>query len=365
MKKDRLYLYTFLAIGVLFLLIATVSVNYFVRVSTLQLLDTQLQSSKGEAKAVAALVGQQFELGMSKEKVIANVQDLLESNKSETGFISVFDWSGKEICHPDKTQLGQQISADQSQLNTMEEEMSADDFYAHLDQRKKEGTASAIIYLKPVPHSDWIVGAHAQTDAIYSQIKALRTKFNTAFLLIGLIAVLGSVLAIRFISSLYERQMEDQNQRLESEVFNLAKLNADLSLYQQKVSGEPIPEVAEVTDVSSDKGKKRILTYSRNELLPVSTEQIAYIFTENTVTYVVDLEGKQTIANSSLDELFASLDGHFFYRANRQVIVAISAIKRILKYGNNQLKIQVAPESNFDIIISKNKASEFKSWLNS
>ena len=35
----------------------------------------------------------------------------------------------------------------------------------------------------------------------------------------------------------------------------------------------------------------------------------------------------------------------------------------ILRYGNNQLKIELNPPSNSTIIISKNKAAEFKKWL--
>lgn len=360
MKKDRLYLYTFLALSALFFVIAAVSVNYFIRISTKQFLNTQLESSKWEAKSLSALVGQQFEQGIPKERVIENVQSILESSGSKSIFISVFDWSGKEICHPDKTQLGQPVQSDESMLNKIDQELNVDEFYSHL--KKSDSASSQIIYLSSVPSSDWIVCARADTSIINSQIDSLKSRFYLAFLVISLIAILGSVLVVRLISSFYERQMEDQNQRLETEVFNLAKLNTDLSLYQQKVSQQIQPEVP---GSSHEKGKKRLLTYSRNELLPVSIEQIAYIFTENTVTYVVDIEGKQTVANSSLDELFSDLDADIFYRANRQVIVAISAIERILKYGNNQLKIQVLPDSNFDIIISKNRASEFKSWLNS
>ena len=113
-----------------------------------------------------------------------------------------------------------------------------------------------------------------------------------------------------------------------------------------------------------EKGKKRILTYLRNELLPVSTDDIAYIYTENTITYVVQTNGKRSTANNSLDELFSSLDSSIFYRANRQFIIAISSIEKIIRYGNSQLKILVIPKSEVDIIIGKNKASEFKQWLN-
>jgi DNA-binding LytR/AlgR family response regulator len=86
---------------------------------------------------------------------------------------------------------------------------------------------------------------------------------------------------------------------------------------------------------------------------------------ESTITYVVCFDGSQSTSNSSLDELFSQFDGTHFYRANRQFIVAISAIKKIIKYGNNQLKLIVEPNSDFDIIISKNRAAEFKQWLNS
>jgi DNA-binding LytR/AlgR family response regulator len=53
-----------------------------------------------------------------------------------------------------------------------------------------------------------------------------------------------------------------------------------------------------------------------------------------------------------------------FFRANRQYILSVKGIDEILKYGNNQLKINTDPSIESGIIISKNKASEFKRWLN-
>jgi hypothetical protein len=50
-------------------------------------------------------------------------------------------------------------------------------------------------------------------------------------------------------------------------------------------------------------------------------------------------------------------------RANRQHIISVKGIDEILRYGNNQLKIELNPPSNSTIIISKNKAAEFKKWL--
>jgi len=43
--------------------------------------------------------------------------------------------------------------------------------------------------------------------------------------------------------------------------------------------------------------------------------------------------------------------------------VNVNAIKTILIYGKNQLRLVTQPASSEDIIISKNKVAEFKKWL--
>ena len=79
---------------------------------------------------------------------------------------------------------------------------------------------------------------------------------------------------------------------------------------------------------------------------------------------VVCADGSRSTTNLSLDELFAQLDDSYFFRANRQFIISIASINKIVKYGNNQLKIIVNPGSEISILISKNRAAQFKKWLN-
>ena len=166
---------------------------------------------------------------------------------------------------------------------------------------------------------------------------------------------------------------------MEDGVLNLSKLNASLENYQKNLSDfkrereeEQKREEEQATDVVSateeEKApktttKQRILTYVRNELLPVATEDISYIYVENTITYVVRKDGKRSTTSESLDLIYSYLDEKSFFRANRQIIVAISAIDTITKFGNSKLKIQVSPTSEIDIIIGKNKAASFKQWL--
>jgi len=68
MRKDRLYLYTFLAITILFVIIGGIASKYFVSLSAEQMLNTQLVSSKREAKEIAFLIGNQFEAKIPIQK---------------------------------------------------------------------------------------------------------------------------------------------------------------------------------------------------------------------------------------------------------------------------------------------------------
>ncbi|CAN0577821.1 unnamed protein product [Ectocarpus sp. 12 AP-2014] len=363
MKKDKLYLYTFLAISILFVLIGAIAAKYFIALSAEQMLTTQLTSSKREVKEVAALIGNQFENNIDKQFIRENVQKSIQNSNTEISFISILDWSGKRICHPDITLVNTTLSEEASEGFSMNSSLSPDEFYDLILNPKKE--QAQILVLNPVPNSDWIVAAYANTGKISAQIRKVENRFYTIFGIMGFVMVLTSVITVRIIGSIYEKRLENKNEALETEVINLAKLNNDLNSYQKRVNeNKPKQEEVKEEGAVKEKSKIRILTYLRNELLSIATEEIAYIYTEHTVTYVVDIHGKKSTTNSSLDELYTGLNGSFFYRANRQFIIAISAIQKIIRYGNNQLKIVVNPNSEIDIIIGKNKAAEFKQWLN-
>ncbi|WP_435261634.1 LytTR family transcriptional regulator DNA-binding domain-containing protein [Tenacibaculum sp. nBUS_03] len=370
MKKDKLYLLTFLAILSVVYFVGYFSTDYLVDISTEQFLKIQISSSKREAKEMASLVSYQIKNGVAKETIKDNIQKSIENTDLETGFICMFDWSGKEICHPNPSKIGKITGPDESYVSGVQDDIGSKDFYSYLKNKKEGGGIrdftdksrdSEIIYLYPVKNSDWIIAAHANLDKINSEIENLKTNFILVYLATGALIVFLLLFLIRLIGSKYEKQLELKNEVLSTEVLNLSKLNNDLASYKEKVIQ------AKNTAVESEVAphKNRILTHYRNELVPISVNEIAYIFMENGVTYIKTIEGKICTSNDSLEELFKNLNETLFFRANRQYILSINAIDKIYKYGNKQLKIIVLPKSKVDIIISKHKASAFKNWLNS
>ena len=68
----------------------------------------------------------------------------------------------------------------------------------------------------------------------------------------------------------------------------------------------------------------------------------------------------------SLDYLMSKLENNLFLRVNRQLIISITAIDKIIRYGISQLKILISSKDDLDIIIiiiSKNRTIDFKQWL--
>lgn len=116
----------------------------------------------------------------------------------------------------------------------------------------------------------------------------------------------------------------------------------------------------------SDSGKAsktRFMVKSGQNIKTIASDQIAYFLAEDGVVLLVTPEGKRYVVNYTLDQLEELLDSKDFFRANRQLITRIDAIKEVSPYFKGRLHLSLAPELKNDQIISSNKASAFKAWL--
>lgn len=352
--------------------------NFLLKVSTNQFLEIQIEASKREAREFSNFISRQVEQGADREKLIGNIQKSIEGSNTDYGFICMFDWSGIEICHPDPQKIGKQILPNESYVKPINSGMNSEDFYELLKNKKQKGGVrefnserdSEIIYMYPVENTDWIIAAHANIDKIEREINKLRVNFLYVYLLTGFTIILLSLIMVRYLGNHYERELEMKNEKLREEVINLSQLNSDLSDYKEKISnrmsnleGDDMSPDQETEEGQEENSKitRRLLTYSKDKIISVRIEEIAFIYTENSATFIMCLDGSKYASNSSLDELYGKLDHAVFFRANRQYILSVKGIDEILRYGNNQLKIVTHPKTS--VIISKNKAAAFKKWM--
>ena len=96
----------------------------------------------------------------------------------------------------------------------------------------------------------------------------------------------------------------------------------------------------------------------------VMTDEIKYFFIVERSTFMKTFQGKIFDVDYSLDQMEKMLDPENFYRINRKFILNLSAITDIITWSSNRLKIKLADEEeNHDMVVSREKVSEFKKLL--
>lgn len=112
------------------------------------------------------------------------------------------------------------------------------------------------------------------------------------------------------------------------------------------------------------KFKEKFIVNIRNQWMPVNTVDIA-CFCKETLNYIYLHSGeKYMIDYATLDEVEELLDPHKYFRANRQFIVNIDAIKTVKPIENSKLIIRMKePNEKLEIDMSRLRSPEFKKWL--
>ena len=149
-----------------------------------------------------------------------------------------------------------------------------------------------------------------------------------------------------------------------------AELAAAVQKYRELTSpgfmqeyGLKIQSLLDVLPMTEKKYKTRFLVRQHDQLLPVFQEDIAYFFTTNELVCLVCKDRQQYLVDYTLEELEKLLDPAHFFRLNRQFITSLPAVRKIHKYFNGKLKLDLVPDPEQEVLISREKASVFKDWL--
>ncbi|MUP42538.1 LytTR family transcriptional regulator DNA-binding domain-containing protein [Christiangramia aestuarii] len=111
--------------------------------------------------------------------------------------------------------------------------------------------------------------------------------------------------------------------------------------------------------------KTRFTAQVGQHLKLVETGDIACFYSENKATYIHCFSGRNYPVEIPLEQLENDLDPEKFYRINRKCILNINAIKDIVSYTNSRLEIKLENFDEFQLIVSRERVKDFKSWLDS
>ena len=110
--------------------------------------------------------------------------------------------------------------------------------------------------------------------------------------------------------------------------------------------------------------KTRFTIKIGQRLKVISVEDIVCFYSENKGTYLHTNQNRSYLLDSTLEQLESQLDPAKYFRVNRATIVKLDAIKDIIAYTNNRLKLSIKNYTKEAIIVSREKVKSFKQWLN-
>ncbi len=119
-----------------------------------------------------------------------------------------------------------------------------------------------------------------------------------------------------------------------------------------------------VASVQSSAVQTMLVRY-KDKIVPVNMDEVAFFYTYAERVSLTTLKGESYPVDKSLEALQQQLSDGRFFRANRQFIIARSAVKDIAVWFGNRLALNLVVDTPERIIVSKARVPEFKQWLQS
>ena len=109
--------------------------------------------------------------------------------------------------------------------------------------------------------------------------------------------------------------------------------------------------------------KTRFSVKIGQQIKVISIDEIECFYSENKGTYIHTLDNRNYLTDVTLEVLETEINPKDFYRVSRKFIISLKAIKEIQMYSNSRLKITLNSYSEDEIIVARERVSEFKNWI--
>jgi len=109
--------------------------------------------------------------------------------------------------------------------------------------------------------------------------------------------------------------------------------------------------------------KKRFTIKTGQYLKMIAIDEVECFYSENKGTYLHTIDNRDYLLDGTLEQLESELDPKEFFRVSRKFIIPMKKIKDILVYSNSRLKVILPTYKEDEVIVSREKVSDFKNWI--
>ena len=148
---------------------------------------------------------------------------------------------------------------------------------------------------------------------------------------------------------------------------NEKELRFAIDQFQAAISPKPAApteqSIAKALSMLTRSYKSRFLIKIGEHLRIIPTEEIALFYSMEKAIYLKTLDDRNYPIDFTLDQLHDLLDPEVFFRVSRKHIVSMAAITDIIAYSGSRLKVKLNIPTEEDILVSRDRVTEFKGWL--
>ncbi|HWJ25993.1 MAG TPA: LytTR family DNA-binding domain-containing protein [Flavisolibacter sp.] len=109
--------------------------------------------------------------------------------------------------------------------------------------------------------------------------------------------------------------------------------------------------------------RKRFLVKHGQKLVSVEVDDIAYFFSDGRLNFFKTFDNKKFVVDYTMDEMNEMLDPDKYFRISRSFFISVNSVAQIHDYFGNRLMLHLKPESEKEAIVSREKVTDFKTWL--
>jgi DNA-binding LytR/AlgR family response regulator len=139
------------------------------------------------------------------------------------------------------------------------------------------------------------------------------------------------------------------------------KMKRDMSGKSSAMDEDQIYQLVKL--MSTKQYKNRFMTRIGDQIKSIEISDTAYFKAEDNIVFLVGTDSRRYIIEHTLEQLEGLLDPARFFRLNRAILASFSSIKKVSKYFNSRLLIELEPQEEEKVLVSRARAKDFMDWL--
>jgi two-component system, LytTR family, response regulator LytT len=145
------------------------------------------------------------------------------------------------------------------------------------------------------------------------------------------------------------------------------ELNAALAKVQKHIrpaSAIDYVHLARTILAEEQRYNRRYFIRYGDQIRSIDVKDIAYFYTSNKAVFLVTFGDRTYPVDKTLDVLEAELDPSKFFRINRQFIVHVKSIAKMIPASKSRIELELEPAyEEGEVVVSTEKSPQFKVWM--